>query len=203
MKTLVLHLEDETTDFLKPIYAGIKDVTILTVPQKSPFALARLIEAHDRLIFLGHGLPSGLIGYIGAFSSQVVISAIRAKKDNVIYIWCNADQYVSRYKLSGFSTGMFISEFGEALYCKLANFDRDEIEFSNNEFSRIVAKYIDLPTKELREKVYEEYNISDSLVADYNRKRLYYFVKGERIAGTSHRKEFKRIIKEDRSIELF
>jgi hypothetical protein len=203
MKTLVLHLEDKTTDFLKPIYAGIKDVTILNVAEKSAFALAKLIDSHDRLIFLGHGLPTGLIGYLTVFNSQLVISSIKMKKDNVIYIWCNADQYVRRHGLSGFSTGMFISEFGEALYCKIEDFDRDEIEFQNHEFARLVGKYIDLPTREIRDKVYEEFNIPNNMVAEYNRSRFYYFENGIIVAGVPPQQRFKRIIKEGKSIEIF
>ena len=139
---------------------------------------------HDRVIFLGHGMPSGLIGYITPFNSQIVTSAIKMKKDNVIYIWCNADKYVEKHKLSGFSTGMFISEFGEALYCKIKDFNREEIEFQNNEFARLVGKYIDLPTKDLRDKVYNEFNIPNSLVAEYNKARFYYFENGEIISGS-------------------
>lgn len=193
MKTLVLHLEDETTDFLKPIYKNIEDLTILNVEEKSSFMLSRLIADHDKLIFLGHGLPIGLIGYTVPFNSQMVVNAIRAKKDNVIYIWCNADQYVKRNKLSGFSTGMFISEFGEALYCGLSSFTREDIELSNNKFAEIVGEHINSPTDVLRERVYQEYNIEGSEVAEYNRRRLYYFDKGERIAGDPPPRQPKNI----------
>jgi len=203
MKTLILHLDDRSTDFLKTIYSNLTDVTVLNVSQKSSFALARLIEIHDRLIFLGHGLPSGLIGYLTAFGSMVVVNAIRMKGDNVIYIWCNADQYVKKHSLSGFSTGMFISEFGESLYCKVENFNREEIEFQNNEFARLVGKYIDLPTKELRDKVYEEFNIPDSLVVEFNRSRLYYFKDGVVIGGTPPpQKTFKRFMIEDNAFDI-
>ena len=49
MKTLVIHPEDKTTNFLKPIYTDITDATILTVGL-SKDEVRELIKEHDRII---------------------------------------------------------------------------------------------------------------------------------------------------------
>ena len=60
MKTLVIHPEDKSTDFLSPIYAPITNKTVIKGGiYKSE--LQGLIESHDRIIMLGHGAPYGLL----------------------------------------------------------------------------------------------------------------------------------------------
>ena len=54
------------------------------------------------------------------------------KKDNSVFIWCNADQFVNRYNLKGFYTGMFISEVMEAVFCGLQEFAWPKIVKSPN-----------------------------------------------------------------------
>ena len=58
-KTLIIHPDDRSTDFLKPIYASIEKATIIT-GGKSKNEVVELIEQHDRTIILGHGSPNGL-----------------------------------------------------------------------------------------------------------------------------------------------
>lgn len=60
MNKLVIHPNDKTTDFLKPIYHGRNDTTVLTggCTKKD---VETAIEAHDHIIMLGHGTPQGLM----------------------------------------------------------------------------------------------------------------------------------------------
>jgi hypothetical protein len=51
MSTLIIHPEDPTTDFLKPIYAPIKNKTIIT-SGVSKSKLRELIKSHHRVIML-------------------------------------------------------------------------------------------------------------------------------------------------------
>ena len=60
MRTLVIHPEDRTTDFLADIYRG-KDWEIIRKPICRDELAAKIAE-NDRIVMLGHGLPAGLIG---------------------------------------------------------------------------------------------------------------------------------------------
>lgn len=81
-----------------------------------------------------------------------------------LYIWCHADQYVRRHRLSGLNCGMFISEVMEAFIYGFEDVDLATIDRSNEIFVHIVAKYINEPMGILYEKLIDEYG----LVARYN-----------------------------------
>ena len=51
---------------------------------------------------------------------------LKSKRDN-FYIWCNADQFVQRHRLTGLNSGMFISEDMEAIYNDFENVDLELI----------------------------------------------------------------------------
>lgn len=53
MKTLVIHPEDSSTDFLCPIYQTIVDKTVL-IKDLSKAEVAEQIKIHDRIIMLGY-----------------------------------------------------------------------------------------------------------------------------------------------------
>jgi len=60
MNKLVIHPKDRSTDFLKPIYHGRNDTTVITggCTKKD---VDEAIEKHDHIIMLGHGTPQGLL----------------------------------------------------------------------------------------------------------------------------------------------
>ena len=66
MKTLVIHPDDRSTDFLKPIYSDITDATVLNGRGIDKKEVYELIKEHERIIMLGHGSPGGLFG-VGQF----------------------------------------------------------------------------------------------------------------------------------------
>ena len=58
MKTLIIHPQDPSTTFLSPIYANLRNKTVI----KSGITkseLRELIVSHDRVLMLGHGSPYG------------------------------------------------------------------------------------------------------------------------------------------------
>jgi hypothetical protein len=168
MKTLVIHPDDRTTDFLKEIYAG-KGHTVITDRQTSATKLMNLVRAHDRIIMMGHGCSYGLLGMTNQFMYPRFIGALRRKE--CIAIWCNADLYVKNTGIKGFYTGMFISEIYEAEYFRIKT-TQENITYSNLLFTGLVKEYIDFPSKlliELKNKY-----IGDCPVIRYNRDRLYY-----------------------------
>ena len=72
MKNLIIQPKDPTTDCLSPIYAPLKNKTVITGGiTKSEFG--KLIHKHDRLIMLGHGSPHGLMSVgssLGKYSKK-------------------------------------------------------------------------------------------------------------------------------------
>lgn len=59
MRTLIIHPDDRSTDFLRGIYCYLKDATVV-VSDVSQTRLHKLIRSHDQIVMLGHGSPSGL-----------------------------------------------------------------------------------------------------------------------------------------------
>ena len=136
MKTLVIHPDDRSTDFLKQIYAG-RDFTVVTAHKRdedySKKQFIEQVKAHDRIIMMGHGYPGGLFH---SYIDSTVVYLLREKE--CVCIWCNADQFVNRYGLKGFYTGMFISEVGEASWFHIKT-DQATIDFSNELFTQLVT----------------------------------------------------------------
>ena len=147
--TLIIHIEDLSTDFLKPIYEGITNKKIIT-SNISNYDLIREIHKADNFIFLGHGSKNGLFGVDGNLIIDNSLSTIlKSLKGNKFFIWCNADKWLSnRFTKNSIYTGMFISEISEVFHLS------EEIEFeqlmqyemmieeSNRAFANILGSLI-------------------------------------------------------------
>jgi len=168
MKTLVIHPDDRSTDFLKQIYEG-RDFTVVTKHKRdadySRKEFIQQVKDHDRIIMMGHGYPGGLfMSYI----DSTVVYLLREKE--CVCIWCNADQFVNKYGLKGFFTGMFISEVGEARWFQIQT-TQESVDYSNELFTRLVTENID---NENIHSVLKENYVGDCPVIDFNNDRLYY-----------------------------
>ena len=53
MKRLILHPDDRSTDFLKPIYSQLENTTVITGGLRRQSEIHELIQSHDQLIMLG------------------------------------------------------------------------------------------------------------------------------------------------------
>ena len=128
----------------------------------------------------GHGAPMGLFS-VGQFpkSNGFIIDEtmidVLSKKDNSIFIWCNADKFVNYYGLKGFYSGMFISEVGEAYYCGLPGTKQDVVDESNYGFCELLSECINEPQDIMYESIKKEYGkiAVENPVALYNHNRLY------------------------------
>jgi hypothetical protein len=180
MKTLVLHPQDSSTDFLKPIYAGIKRKTVLS-KNISRDKLLSAIRSHDMIIMLGHGSSSGLFNVSGIGKGTMVVGEsmveeLRGKQ--IIAVWCNADKFIERHSLPALYSGMFISEVSEAKYCNVQG-TQAMVDESNNTFAALLGNMLgeaptDLKTvHSLVGESYEELGESNA-VAKYNSDRFYY-----------------------------
>jgi len=179
MKTLIIHPKDNSTSFLDIVYTPIEDKTVVTggITRKE---LRDLIESHDRVMMMGHGSPGGLFS-VGQFKDtrgfiidDSMVNHLK-KKENNVFIWCNADKFVEYHELRGFYSGMFISETGEASYCGLPGTPQDVVDESNYGFCNIISKYINQNTDIIYENVKKEYGLiaEENSVAFYNNLRLY------------------------------
>jgi len=170
-KTLVIHKADPSTDFLKVIYEGLGYPVIAgNVTQQQ---LLEAIRAHDRIFMLGHGSPGGL--FAAGFLIGDEFGPVLAQKRDGVYIWCNADAYAVRNKLSGLVSGMFISEVGEAAMFGIRA-TQEEVNQSNYAFSRAVRKALD--TGAPPSTVRECYVHATCKITKFNNERLYVFENG-------------------------
>lgn len=179
MTNLIIHPSDPTTSFLDIVYAPIPNKTVITggMSQKD---LRKLIPNFDRILMMGHGTPDGLLS-VGQFDSKryiidyTFVSELR-KRENNVFIWCNADQFVNKFKLKGFFTGMFISETKEAEFCGLPGTDQEIVDESNYTFCNVLAKNINEErTDWIYDEVFKVYGMvaNENPVAFYNHNRLY------------------------------
>lgn len=169
MKTLVIHIQDETTDFLYKVYAN-NNWDMIDHSNYSSDELKEVIDMYDRVVMLGHGSPDGLFGDYG-FIIDESFGPLLASKETVC-IWCNADQYVQRHGLTGFYTGMFISEVQEAEWMNIYDSTNKSVEFSNNKFVELLSEHIF--TDGILDKIKDAYKVDNDSVVAYNNRRLYF-----------------------------
>lgn len=170
MKTLVIHPLDPSTDMLCTIYNG-EDWTVVD-GSGSKSNLRKLIKDHDRIVMLGHGTADGLADLIG---NRFVIdsSFVYLLRDKVVFcVWCNADEFVHKYNLKGFYTGMIISEEIEANMYKVNTVD-GEVDTSNTVFSEAVRLAVNAKDEDMVRIVKENY-VGKGNVFDFNRERIYH-----------------------------
>jgi len=110
VKTLVIHPNDRTTDFLGLVYED-KPWTVINGAATYE-ELTAAIREHDRIVMLGHGTPHGLIGHRGFAVSASMADLLYAKQ--CVSIWCHANLFHHQHGLPGFYSGMIISEVAEA-----------------------------------------------------------------------------------------
>ena len=177
--TLIIHPKDDSTTFLDTIYKDMKDITLIT-GGVSKSDVVQLIIEHERIMMMGHGSPGGLFA-MGQFKTYApyiidytIVPYLRQKHDNV-FIWCNADRFVTTYQLEGFYSGMFISEVGEATYCGLPGMTQDIVDESNFTFCELISRHINESKFVIHENIKKEYGLiaENNPVALYNHKRLY------------------------------
>ena len=180
MKTLVIHPEDKSTDFLRPIYANIKRKTVLS-KNLSRDKLLAAVRSHDTIIMLGHGSSNGLfnvsdIGKGIMVVGESLVEELRGKQ--LIAIWCNANLFIERHSLPALYSGMFISEVSEARYCGVQG-DQAMVDESNSTFAVLLGNMLSETSMDLEktfDMVLESYNELGEVntVAKYNSDRWFY-----------------------------
>ena len=176
MTTLIIHPSDRSTTFLEDIYKHLKDATVVT-KNISQHTLHELIHSHDQIVMLGHGSPYGLfnVAMIGDGGYTIGASEVPLLKDKqCIFIWCHADQFVRKHGLKGLSSGMFISEVGEARYCGVLG-TQSQVDRSNEVFAQALGAALSKEGSyaEVLEQVTHKYKVlvPENQVAQYNLER--------------------------------
>lgn len=167
-RTLVVHQDDRSTDFLKAIYAG-KGYPVISGGMRAA-QLEKELENYDTVFCLGHGSPHGLFSLSGGYIIDDSLGPILAKKVNNLFIWCYASDYARRHRLSGIVSGMFISEVGEAEYMGIHGATQEEVDASNSSFSRVIRGYLDGRLDAVSIK--QCYSSTSCRITQYNNDRL-------------------------------
>ena len=143
---LVIHPEDESTEFLSVIYKNIPNLTVVRNCNISKKRLRDYIRRNEVVIMLGHGNSHGLFSNsFGEKFSRLLINSRLVdelrKKEYLIGIWCHAKDFFKKYKLKGFVSGMFISDMNECYYYSY-NVEEQVLNESNNKISQIIGDSI-------------------------------------------------------------
>jgi hypothetical protein len=180
MKTLIIHPDDRSTDFLRSIYLCLRNKTVIT-KNVTREELHKLIKSHDQIMMMGHGAPGGLFNSSRIGDGLYTIGMeevphLRGKK--LVAIWCNADRFIEYHKLDALYTGMFVSEIGEALMFDII-VDQKTVNESNNTFARLLGKQLRSTPEDqgaAYKVVLEHYSqlAKTNPVARYNSVRWYY-----------------------------
>lgn len=177
LKILVIHPNDPTTDDLCLVYQDIPNITVVRGGVHKDY-VHELIQEHDRIIMMGHGDTGGLFSageFIGTgrIIDEDTVPLLRNKE--CIYIWydmfpslyqllnrvinrCFASVFVVEHELSGFFTGMFISETVEAeMFLGHSFVSSEDITASNRKFAELIRSKMEVPLLDLVMHVKSEY----------------------------------------------
>lgn len=169
--TLVIHPSDWSTDFLSLIYED-KDYDVISDCTISDHDLRAAIEAHDRIIMMGHGCNLGLFNPRkgGLIINDSHADLLRTKE--TVSIWCFSDQFFRRHNIPGFHTGMIISEVSEEFYMLgYAPLDEDDILSNMEHFASIINDCIDSSPEFMKKYILSRYN-DDDPVTEFNRENI-------------------------------
>ena len=110
---IVVHPKDPSTKFLHLIYEDIGGVRFFdSISQREQFLEAiRNAPKDEYILLLGRGTPYGLQGDLICDEDAELLR----DRPNLVGIWSYASSFAHRNGLEGFFSGMFISEWNEAL----------------------------------------------------------------------------------------
>lgn len=180
-KYLIIHPNDETTDFLKESYQHLENKIIVNDPLFPKSHLRKLIRENDNVILLGHGSEFGLFSSISKrqrFDRIIVGSELvdeLRKKNNVIGIFCHARHFFEKYNIKGFSTGMFISDLYEA---DMYSFPLDE-EWINDS-NQMLVESLKQSFGKRQDAIYNIFNqnfskLNNNQIAEFNLTEMRYY----------------------------
>jgi len=172
MKTLVIHPYDPTTDKLELVYKNHPEFTVCRDNGISKKDLYKLIEEHDRIIMMGHGLPQGLINSDrNDFLVDSSFYDLLETKDTCS-IWCYSYDFFKERNLKGFHTGMIISEVAEEKFVLGKAYLNEQEMLKNFElFSKCLGECIEYSAEDMQKYMLDNYIGSDP-ITEFNRSNI-------------------------------
>ncbi len=137
--TLVFHRTDPTTTMLSQLYEGKGWDVLNSCYNLDQEELFKVVDAHERIVCLGHGYPGGLMGMFGPEMAP------HFKDKKLFVIWCNADKYFDNAGIGNgqFITGNIPSEVGESIAAGCGNIGRQEMLDNITYWSKLCADVIE------------------------------------------------------------
>ena len=184
---IIIHPNDNSTRFLKRLYSGYGEQTLLTEENNNKVIKEALMNESDRriLMMLGHGCPQGLFAprkdknYQNGIDQfgRLIINASHVqmlRKKLCIGIWCYAVDFARKYNLHGLFSGMIISEVEEAQDCGMYEFTKEEMQMYNQDFAEALYDCINkYPLNEVPQAM-ENYVSNPNRLELFNYSNLYY-----------------------------
>ena len=184
---IIIHPNDNSTRFLKRLYSGYGEQTLLTEENNNKAIKEALMNESDRriLMMLGHGCPQGLFAprkdknYQNGIDQfgRLIINASHVqmlRKKLCIGIWCYAVDFARKYSLHGLFSGMIISEVEEAQDCGMYEFTKEEMQMYNQDFAEALYDCINkYPLNEVPQAM-ENYVSNPNRLELFNYSNLYY-----------------------------
>lgn len=176
---IVIHPKDKTTSFLKAIYAGKRDVTLIDETWNNRNIRETIGNAKDEIIMmLGHGYNRGMFAPYGGnpFARTIVDDRLvyLLREHKCIGIWCYANEFAEKYGLKGLFSGMIVSDANEAMDNCL-DIAGEDIDACNNQFASDLEYCIRRYSLDLIPKMMLELQDYHSDIKDFNYKNLYYY----------------------------
>lgn len=166
--TIVFHLADSSTEMLQPIYEGRGwDVYTGSVygDGLSLDSVNELIVRHDKILFMGHGTPRGLIG-----GNMTEKNSHLLKDKKVFALWCYAATFLKSQGLYGiFCSDNCPSDSYECKYVCDADVDPNWIYDNMIYLSECIRDVIDIcwdNPEEACRRVREKYSKSVATTED-------------------------------------
>ena len=184
---IIIHPNDNSTRFLKRLYSGYGEQTLLTEENNNKAIKEALMNENDSriLMMLGHGCPQGLFAprkdknYQNGIDQfgRLIINASHVqmlRKKLCIGIWCYAVDFARKYNLHGLFSGMIISELEEAQDCGMYEFTKEEMQMYSQDFAEALYDCINkYPLNEVPQAM-ENYISNPNRLEQFNYSNLYY-----------------------------
>lgn len=177
---IVIHPNDKTTSFLRQIYAGKRNVTLIDETWNSRNIREAIGSSpkEEEIMMLGHGCDDGLFAPYGAkqFARKIVDGklAYLLKEHTCIGIWCYANEFAKKYDLKGLFTGMVVSDVEEA-YNNCLDITGENITMCNEQYASDLEYCMRRYSLDLVPKMMQELQDYHSDLKDFNYKSLYYY----------------------------
>ena len=177
---IVIHPNDRTTSFLRKIYEGENNVTIIDENWNSRNIREKIgsSDKSELIMMLGHGYNRGLFAPYGdnQFARTIVDDRLvyLLKEHPCVGIWCYANEFAENYGLRGLFSGMIVSEESEA-QAEGLDHEGEDIGALNRQFAYDLAYCMRKYSLDLIPHMMTEIQDYHSPIKDFNYNNLYYY----------------------------